>query len=156
MVAQRRAALAAACLAALALASCASFQRGRDRDAVRQVTGLLNAGRADRLAAMSAVPFLVDGEIVPLKEDVAGFWAGVVKAGFQALDASLEDGEPVGVHTYARFADTMEARTFFIKYAPKDARVVRVRVRGGGAILLVVAPDWTSWRIIGWKGPFTP
>jgi hypothetical protein len=150
----RAAALCAACLAALALASCASFQKARDRDAVAQVARLVNAGQAEKLAAMSAVPFLVDGEIVPLAEDVAGFWAGVAKAGYRLTDPTLERGDPVDARTCELFGGSMETRAFFAASVPNSARVVRLGTRGGGSVLLVVAPAWTGWRVMAWKGPF--
>jgi len=151
---RRTAALAAALLTALALVSCASFQQSRDREAARQVAGLLNAGSAEKLAAMSVTPFLVDGEIVLLPEDVAAFWSGIVKAGFRAEGAVLDRGTAVGPDSYKGFADTMEVRTFFAKYVKKDARVLEMETDAGGGILVIAVPDWLSWKIIGWKGPF--
>ena len=41
---------------------------------------------------MSATPFLVDGEIVAFKADVASFWSGIVKAGFRVEGATLTQG----------------------------------------------------------------
>ena len=38
---------------------------------MQTVARLINMGQADKLAAMSAIPFLVDGEIVTLKPDIA-------------------------------------------------------------------------------------
>jgi hypothetical protein len=149
----RSAAIAVAC--AIALCSCASLQRARDGEAVKSVTGLVNAGQAERLATMSTVPFIVDGEIVALAADVAGFWDGIVKAGFRIEDPVLDMGQEVGPDAYVRFADTMEARTFFERYVKKGSRIVELSTASGARILLLVRPDWFSWKVMGWKGPFT-
>jgi len=155
MVGLRRAvALLAALGAALALVSCASFQRSRDGDAARRVTALVNAGQAERLAAMSAIPFLVDGEIVLLPDDVDSFWNGIAKAGLRAQASVPGQGSTVGPESYKDFADTMEVRVFFEKYVKKGARILTVNAIPGGDILLIVAPECLSWKIIGWKGPF--
>ena len=50
--------------ALMLLSSCASLQHGWDKGNVEMVARLINAGQADKLAAMSSTPFLVDGEIV--------------------------------------------------------------------------------------------
>jgi hypothetical protein len=59
--------VAAACVAALALASCASLQHSWDQGNVETVARLINGGQSAKLAAMSTTPFLVDGEVVALK-----------------------------------------------------------------------------------------
>jgi len=146
--------LAAACLAALALCSCASIQRAQDEGAVRQVVDFLNAGQSQRLAAMSASPFLLDGEIVALPADVASFWDGIVKAGFRVEGAALDTGTPVGPGSAGRFADTMEVRSFFERYVKQGARVLEMQTSAGARTLLLVRSEWFAWRILGFKGPF--
>ena len=143
-----------ACMAAVVLASCASFQHGQDQGALRQVADLVNAGQAQKLAAMSVVPFLVDGEIVLLQADVAAFWDGIVKAGFRLEGATLDQVAAAGAGSFRQFADTMEVRTFFIRYVKKGARVLQATTSTGARVLLIVKSDWFSWKIIGWKGPY--
>jgi hypothetical protein len=145
---------AAACAVALSLASCASLQHGWDQGAVKQVADLLNAGQAQELAAISVTPFLVDGEIVPLKGDVASFWDGVVKAGFRVEAAALEQGTPVSAESYKQFADTMEVKSFFSRYVKKDARILSMTSSKGTHILLLMRSEWFSRQLIGFKGPF--
>ena len=144
---------AAACAASIALASCASLQHSSDQGAVKQVADLLNAGQAKKLAAMSATPFLVDGEIVLLKNDVASFWEGVTRAGFRVEGAALEQGVPVGADSYKQFASTMEVKSFFSRYVRKGARLLTMTSSTGRRILLLVKSDWFSRQIIGFKGP---
>jgi len=140
--------------AAVVLVSCASIQRSQDQGTVRQVASLVNAGNAAQLASLSASPFLVDGEVVPLAADVASFWQGVVKAGFRVEGATLDRGDPVGADSFRSFADTMEVKSFFAQYVKKGARVVELTTSAGARVRLLVRSQLFSWKILGFKGPF--
>jgi hypothetical protein len=140
--------------AVLALSSCASIQRAQDRGRVGQIAELINAGSAEKLAAMTAVPFLLDQEIVPLRQDIESFWKDAVKAGFKVEGPALEKGTPVTADSYRSFADTMEARTFFSKYVKKGARVLELSTSGGRRIILLVRDTLFSRTLYGFKGPF--
>ncbi len=147
--------LAFAVVAALLVSSCASFQRGWDQHHVDMVAGLINGGQGDKLAAMSATPFLVDGEIVAMKPDVAAFWNGIVKAGFKVEGATLTEGSPITDASYKQFADTMEVKSFFAQYVKKDARILELRTAtSGDRILLIFRDNWNTNTIYGFKGPF--
>ena len=91
---------AAACAAAMTLASCASLQHSWDQGNVQTVARLINEGQSAKLIAMSSVPFLVDGEIVALKADVAGFWNGIIKAGYKVDGPALGQASTVGPDSY--------------------------------------------------------
>jgi len=141
--------------ALLLLSSCASLQHSWDQGNVRMVATLINGGQAQKLAAMSATPFLVDGEIVPLTPDVASFWNGIVKAGFRVEGATLTQGTPLTADSYKQFADTMEVRSFFAQYVKKDARILELRTATSGDRILVILRDsWGSKTMYGFKGPF--
>ena len=119
------------------------------------VADLINAGKSAELAAMSGSPFLVDGEVVPLKADVASFWAGIIKAGYRVRDPRLGSAAPAGEESYKQFADTMEVRAFFKNYVKKDTRLLELKTSGGKTILLIVKDSLFSKKIIqGFKGPF--
>jgi hypothetical protein len=145
---------AAACAAALAMASCASLQHSWDQGAVKQVADLLNSGQSQKLAKMSVTPFLVDGEIVLLPGDVASFWDGVAKAGFRVEGAAVDQGTPINAESYKQFATTMEVQAFFSRYVKKDARLLSMTSSTGRHILLLMRSEWFSRQIIGFKGPF--
>ena len=103
---------------------------------------------------MSAVPFLLDQEIIPLREDIDAFWKDVVKAGFTVEGPALEKGAPVTADSYRAFADTMEAKTFFAHYVKKGARVLELSTSGGRRIILLVRDTLFSRTLYGFKGPF--
>jgi len=137
------------------LSSCASIQRSWDQSNVEMVVQLVNDGQAQKLAAMSATPFLVDGEIVALKPDVASFWSGIVKAGFRVEGATLAQGVALTDESYKQFADTMEVKSFFAQYLKKDARILELRTAtSGDRILLILGGGWPTKTIYGFKGPF--
>jgi hypothetical protein len=142
------------CVAMIFVSSCASLQRSWDQGAVRQTADLINAGDAQKLASVSASPFILDGEVVVLPADVAGFWTGILKAGFRVEAASLDTGTAVGADSYRQFADTMEVRSFFARYVKDGARILDLSTAAGTHIRLLVRSDWFSWKILGWKGPF--
>jgi hypothetical protein len=147
---------AVACAAALILASCASLQHSWDQGNMESVAKLINEGQSAKLAAMSSTPFLVDGEIVVLKADVAGFWDGIIKAGYKVDSPELETAAPVTGDSSRQFADTMEVRAFFAQYVKKDTRILEMKTagRGGRVLLLVKDSLFSSKTIQGFKGPF--
>jgi len=148
-------AFAVAGVALMALASCASLQQTWDKGNVDTVAGLINNSQAQKLSAMSARPFLVDGEIVAFKADVASFWSGIVKAGFRVEGATLTQGSLLVPDSYKQFADTMEVKSFFAQYVKKDARILELRTSASGdRILLIFRDSWFSKTIYGFKGPF--
>ncbi len=146
---------AASVAALILLASCASFQHSRDQANVETVARLINEGQADKLAAMSAVPFLVDGEIVTLKPDIVSFWTGIVKAGFKVEGAILVQAAPFAPDSYRQFADTMEVKTFFAQYVKKGARILELGTsQSGKKILLIFDDSGFKKTLYGFKGPY--
>jgi hypothetical protein len=141
-------------LASVALFSCASIQRSQDQGTVRQVADLINSGNSAHLASLSASPFLLDGEIIPLPADVASFWQGIAKAGFRVEGTALDRGVPVGAESYKDFANTMEVRSFFSQYVKNGTRVLDLTTSAGTRIRLLTRSQWFSWKILGFKGPF--
>jgi hypothetical protein len=140
--------------ATLLLSSCASIQRAQDQGCVGKIAALINSGDAEKLAAMSAVPFLLDQEIIPLRADIALFWKDVAKAGFKVEGPALERGSPVSAESYRAFADTLEAKAYFSRYVKKGARMLELTTSGGEKIILLVRDTLFSRTLYGFKGPF--
>ncbi|HEY9593214.1 MAG TPA: hypothetical protein VHE79_01960 [Spirochaetia bacterium] len=145
---------AAVCATALALGSCASLQRSFDEGDMRKIVDLINHGQGEALAGMSATPFLVDGEVVVLPADVAGFWAGIVKSGYRVQGAALASGTKVAADSYTLFASTMEVKSYFSRYVKDGGRVLELTTDGGKRVRILLRSAWPSWKIAGWKGPF--
>jgi hypothetical protein len=151
----RKLAGAASVAALILLSSCASLQHSWDQGNVQTVARLINEGQADKLAAMSAIPFLVDGEIVTLKPDIASFWSGIVKAGFKVEGATLVQGAPIAPDSYKQFANTMEVKAFFSQYVKKETRLLELGTsQSGRKVMLIFGDSWSKKTIYGFKGPY--
>ena len=136
------------------LASCASLQRFKDEGNIERISELINSGQAEKLTAMTELPFLLDQEIIVLDKDVATFWGTIVKVGFKIEEPSLERGTKVNSESYKQFYDSMEVKTFFKKYLKKQSRLLELKTNAGQRILLLVTDTLFTRSIHGFKGPY--
>ena len=141
-------------LSVLLLASCASIQRSKDEGNIERVSELINTGQAQKLTAMTELPFLLDQEIIVLAKDVASFWSTIVEVGFKVEEPSLERGVEVTPESYREFYDSMEVETFFKKYLKKQSRLLELKTNTGQRILLLVTDTLFTRTIHGFKGPY--
>ncbi len=135
-------------------ASCASIQRSKDEGNIERISELINTGQADKLFAMTELPFLLDQEIIVLGKDVETFWSTIVQVGFKVEEPVLERGVKVGPESYKEFYDSMEVRTFFNKYLKKQSRLLELKTNTGQRILLLVTDTLFTRTIHGFKGPY--
>ena len=136
------------------LASCASIQRSKDEGNIERISELINTGQAEKLTAMTELPFLLDQEIIVLPKDVATFWSTIVEVGFKVEEPSLERGAKITPESYKEFHDSMEVRTFFKKYLEKQSRLLELKTSTGQRILLLVTDTLFTRTIHGFKGPY--
>ena len=136
------------------LASCASIQRSKDEGNIERISELINTGQAEKLTAMTELPFLLDQEIIVLAKDVATFWSIIVEVGFKVEEPSLERGVKVGPESYKEFYESMEVETFFKKYLEKQSRLLELKTNTGEKILLLVTDTLFTRSIHGFKGPY--
>jgi hypothetical protein len=141
-------------LSVLLLASCASIQRSKDEGNIERISELINTGQADKLTAMTELPFLLDQEIIALAKDVATFWSTIVEVGFKVEEPALERGVKVGPESYQEFYESMEVKTFFKKYLNKRSRLLELKTSTGQRILLLVTDTLFTRTIHGFKGPY--
>jgi hypothetical protein len=141
-------------LLAVLLASCASIQRSKDEGNIERISELINTGQAEKLTAMTELPFLLDQEIIVLAKDVETFWNTIVEVGFKVEEPSLERGVKVGPDSYKEFYDSMEVETFFKKYLEKRSRLLELKTNTGQRIALLVTDTLFTRTIHGFKGPY--
>ena len=141
-------------LLVILLASCASLQRSKDEGNIERISELINTGQAEKLAAMTELPFLLDQEIIVLAKDVETFWSTIVEVGFKVEEPSLERGAKVAPESYKEFYDSMEVETFFKKYLKKQSRLLELKINTGQRILLLVTDTLFTRSIHGFKGPY--
>ena len=144
--------LLAVCLC-LALAACATFAPRRYERATEQIIALVNSGRAAELAQLSRTPFLLDGELLLLGSDVAAFWHDVSKAGFKIDPSASVTAVPVDSRTFARFASTMEVKTFFESHVSTKGSLVVLDAGKTRILLLLERGKGGRTVIVGFKGP---
>jgi hypothetical protein len=136
------------------LASCASIQRSKDEGNIERISELINTGQAEKLTAMTELPFLLDQEIIVLARDVETFWSTIVEVGFKVEEPSLEKGGKITPESYKEFYDSMEVETFFKKYLKKQSRLLELKTETGQRILLLVTDTLFTRSIHGFKGPY--
>ncbi len=122
---------------ALLLASCSTIPFAQRPKNAMRVVELFNAGDVQSLDNISQVPFLFNGEIVELPEDVNTIWTNLTKSGIKLTDAQVADAQAIGPDSYKQFADTMQVRVFFQKYLPKGSALVHLTFSGGSFDLLL-------------------
>jgi hypothetical protein len=145
--------VAAAAALLFLLASCTTLQRMSDEKGAAWVARLLDEGNAAQLAAISASPFLVDGEIISLPEDTAAFWGGMVKAGLK-LAPDPSRAIAIGTDTWREFGSTRDVQVFFGKYVEEGARLFELPAAGLRRVLVLYRSSWGSRKLYGFKGPF--
>ena len=141
-------------LLVLLLSSCASIQRSKDERNIQRVSELINTGQAEKLTAMTELPFLLDQEIIVLAKDVTTFWSTIVEVGFKVEEPSLERVVEITPESYREFYDSMEVETFFKKYLKKQSRLLELKTNTGQRILLLVTDTLFTRTIHGFKGPY--
>jgi hypothetical protein len=145
--------VAAAFAILLMLASCSTLQRMSDEKGAAWVAQRLNEGHAADLAAISASPFLLDGEIIALPEDTAALWTGFVEAGLK-LDPELSRAVPVEGETWREFGSSRDVKVFFGKYVSEGARLFELPTMNGRHVLVLYRSSWGSRMLFGFKGPY--
>ena len=133
--------------------SCASLQQKRFTGSVEDVLVYINSGRAEELIAVSQTPFLLDTEIILLKEDIREFWSQILKVGFKIPDYRSISSTPIAGTTYKAFADTMEVQSFFQKYVSDRAHIVTVDAGSFSVHFITDRVGIGDIKILGMKGP---
>jgi hypothetical protein len=117
-------------------ASCTTVPVSQRDNRVETLITELNTADIDRLMELSARPFLFDGEIIILESDLQMMWTNLRDVGFTFDAATIEELGPVTDTTYLQFADTMDVRVWFQKYAAEDAALARVSTSHGTFLII--------------------
>ncbi len=119
------------------LLSCTTAPYSQWSSAAEKVVDLINHPGEEYLEDITSNPFLFDKEIIMLDKDISIMWFNLNKARFGLGNAVIKESIPVGAKDYKLFADTMEVKTYFSKYLPKDAALVKVQADNGLYYLLL-------------------
>lgn len=148
---------ATVCLAGLALlllaASCATGPYVQNKDNVGNLIELVNKGGVGDIKGLSDSPFLFDGEILLLSDDVGSLWANLKSAGFKLENAKIISMEHITAESYKAFGSSMDVRVFFKKYLNQDTSLVKLEAKSGTWYLLLNREVAGFPRIQGLRGP---
>ena len=137
----------------IALSSCTTMKAVPKEKAIERFIDLYNTGDTARMAEMTSIPMLIDGEIVARNTDADFFWNSLAKAGFTLDGSESFTTEPINSNSSLLFGNSMEVSTFFAKYVPETAVIVRVKGPGGDFILLLSGRKGRYPFIFGFTGP---
>ncbi len=137
---------------ALVLSGCVSLQQ-QYANSAEEIVELINDGEAKELYQMSRTPFLLDGEIIILDNDVRDLWKTITAHGARVKNLVLVEAYPVEDKTYRRFADTFEVESYFKNYVSDEGHVVIVETEEFRLFLLMDKNKKGDKKLIGMKGP---
>ena len=139
-----------ALLVVLAISACATFEVTEEEAA--KVIALINKGDVQTLASITAVPFLLDGEIIALEGDALILWTNLKKAGVAMKNASIVSLSPLREDDWQRFSSSWEVNVFFKKYVPQDTKLAEIECDDGRFLLLLDGRTKKHASIVGIKG----
>ncbi|MFW5786014.1 MAG: hypothetical protein ACOCYC_02110 [bacterium] len=139
-------------LLVLGLAGCVTPPSQRE-GAVERLLGRINEGGVEERIALSALPFVLDREIIIVERDLRTLWVNLTDVGFALTDpevVSLKYGQE---SLYRAFGETMDMEVYFDRYAPEDVSVATVEAQEGTFLLILGERDRLAPVLHGIKGP---
>ena len=94
------------------------------------------------MSGLTSTPFLLDGEIIILEKDISMIWKNIRDSGFTFEKAFETESMPVGAGDYRYFADSMEVKTWFSKYLPEKASLVKIKAKNGLYYFILGPKKW--------------
>ena len=111
------------------LLSCATYSQKKESS--DKVIDLVNTKNSALLSEITTLPFLFDKEIIVLEKDSSMIWQNINNAGFKFEEIIGSESIPVSSKDYLVFGNTMEVKTWFEKYLPKKASLVKINCKNG-------------------------
>ena len=140
------------CLSVLLIfTACVTFRV--EEDEVFAIIELINVGKVEELTNICQTPFLLDGEIIALANDVKTLWSNLKEVGFKLSKPHVQEIIPVTDSTARMFSESWEVSVFFNKYVPENSVVARIKTEKGTFLLLLDGEIQGFAQIIGFKGP---
>jgi len=109
--------------------SCTTYSQKKSSS--DKIIDLVNAQNSNVLSEITSLPFLFDKEIIVLERDRNMIWQNIGSAGFSFEKITDTESLPVSAKDYLLFGNTMEVKTWFEKYLPKRASLVKINCQNG-------------------------
>ncbi|MBN2736791.1 MAG: hypothetical protein JXR70_07395 [Spirochaetales bacterium] len=116
------------------------------------ILSAFNEKQTDFLITQTAIPFLIDSEIILQKSDIVYYWESMVQIG------PLE-GYKIGPLTKLNtedsylYSDSLEVKLFFQKYLPKQAYLAVIESYQGMFHMIIAYDKNNMPHIFGIRGP---
>jgi hypothetical protein len=137
----------------LALSGCATFSLKYEERSASGIIDLINGGKAEALADLSALPFLFDAEMLLAREDVETLWKNLVASGFSLPNPRIVHIEPAAPDLSSVFSDSKEVEVFFKKYVPQRSSFLSVQSDEGEFFFVLAGLADGKRKIVAFKGP---
>lgn len=124
------------------LSSCTSVPYSMWKSSANKVVTLVNSDGSAYLAELTKSPFLFDREIIILERDIEMIWKNIDDAGFVFQKGYEVESVPLSPGDYSYFGDTMEVRTWFEKYLPEKASLVKIQAPNGLYYFILGGRKW--------------
>ncbi|MDX9801871.1 MAG: hypothetical protein RBT69_11110 [Spirochaetia bacterium] len=124
--------------------SCTSVPYSQWNSSSAKIVDLVNSREDISLSELTYTPFLLDREIIIPEKDISMIWKNISESGFTFEEASEIGSIPIGAGDYSYFADTMEVRTWFSKYLPEKASLVKVDAKNGLYYFILGPKKWIT------------
>lgn len=138
----------------IVLAGCVTPPSQRE-GAVERLIRRLNDGTPAERVELSALPFVLDREIIIQERDLERLWSNLDEAGFALTGAEVVSLDYGHEALYQAFAETMDMEVYFGDYAPEDVSVARVEAAEGSFLLILGGRDRAAPVLHGIKGPLS-
>jgi len=138
-------------LVALALSSCVTFKL--DEQEVNKVLLLWQRLDPIRLTEITATPFLLDGEIIALKEDAKLYWQRLKSSGLKPGQLYTTEIKPADESWTQFFPNTRQVQLFFKKYVPAKSVIVQITCEAGLFFFILNGEKNGYAQILGIRGP---
>lgn len=134
------------------LVGCVTPPSQREGAVDRLLTRIAEGGAQERMA-LSALPFVLDQEIIMVERDLRTMWEQLTEAGFSLRNAELRSLDYGHDALYEAFGETMDMEVYFDRYAPEDVSVARVATDEGAFVLILGERERFAPVLHGLKGP---
>jgi hypothetical protein len=137
----------------LSLSMCATINLVQEEKNVMGIIEVINSGNSEKLIECSRVPFLLDGEIIMMEQDITMLWTNLMSGGFTIEEAVVTHIQKIDKAAYKEFENNMEIEAYFQKYLPGKAVLSRVSTKDGDYLFLTGKGKKGTTLLYGLKGP---
>ncbi|MCL2791473.1 MAG: hypothetical protein FWD87_00115 [Spirochaetaceae bacterium] len=136
----------------IGLLSCTTYSQRKSSS--NKIVDLVNAQNSAVLSEITSLPFLFDREIIVLERDRNMIWQNISNAGFSFEGIISTESIPVSSGDYLFFGNTFEVRTWFEKYLPQRASLVKINTRNGLYYMILGSRTKVRINLPGGRGSF--